>query len=131
MPNTDLSPHIRKAIGAHGAWKMKLKTAINTGRINVSPDEVACHACCEFGRWLESSDIHPLVKERKPYQVIHRLHRDFHQTAGEVMRLAAIGDESGAVSLLGSDYVEKTEKLSRALLKWLREQPGHHLLHLD
>jgi hypothetical protein len=123
MPNTDLTPQIRAAIAAHGGWKLKLKTAINTGQINVSPDEVACHTCCEFGQWLEGSQIHPLVKERKPYQVIHRLHREFHQSAGEVMRLVAVGDKRGAVSVLTGEYAEKTEKLSRGLIKWMREQP--------
>lgn len=125
MPNTDLSPQIRKAIGAHGTWKLKLKSAINTGRVSMSPEEVTCHKCCEFGQWLEGSSIHPQVKQRKPYQVIHRLHREFHETAGEIMRLVKIGDEQGAVILLSNEYAEKTDKLSRALLKWLREQPRH------
>ena len=112
---------INTAIGAHGAWKMKLKTAINLGRADVTPAETRRDDCCPFGKWIHGSDIPAATKAGKPYQVIRRLHKEFHQSAATVLEHAIAGRKSEAEAALSGDYAERSEKLTRALTKWKSE----------
>lgn len=50
----DAMPHmIKTAIGAHGTWKLRLKTAITFGKTDMDTDKVYRDNCCGFGRWLQ------------------------------------------------------------------------------
>ena len=42
MPNEVLINQINNAIGAHGSWKIKLRTAVNKGQSEHSIDDVRC-----------------------------------------------------------------------------------------
>lgn len=56
-----------------------------------------------------------------PYQVIRRLHAEFHQCAGRVLDRAVAGQAGEARLLLEGEYAQRSEKLMRALGKWKRE----------
>ncbi|MET1255541.1 CZB domain-containing protein [Aliikangiella maris] len=43
---------ISKAIAAHGQWKQKLRTAIDTGECESTPERVKQDNNCSFGKWL-------------------------------------------------------------------------------
>src|SRR4030067_3690693 len=43
---------ITKAIGAHGVWKMRLRTAIDSGKADANAADVAKDSVCAFGQWL-------------------------------------------------------------------------------
>ena len=117
--NDQLLEHeLRQAIGAHGAWKLKLSTAIATGRSTVTPEELSRDDCCAFGKWLAGSDLDAATRAGKPYQVVSRLHSEFHRAAGDVLAKALDGDEVGAQTLMDGAYKEKSAKLSAALSKW-------------
>jgi hypothetical protein len=112
---------INNAIGAHGAWKLKLTTAISTGHFETDAATVARDDKCAFGQWLHGPTIDERTRAGLPFQVIARLHAEFHQSAAQVVAHAVAGRPADARALLGSDYVQRSEKLMRALNKWKGE----------
>lgn len=69
--------------------------------------------------------MRPLVdaatKAGMPYQVVKRLHRDFHIAAAEVIDAVTHAQDDRAAALMEEDFTPKSEKLVRALTKWKRE----------
>ena len=116
-----LVEQINEAIGAHGMWKLRLKTAIRTGQSDITPVAAGCSDRCAFGRWLEGTDLSPAIKASVPYAVIKRLHADFHRSAGAVLEQALSGRKTEAEAAMGREFAENTDKLNRALAKWKRE----------
>ena len=112
---------IHAAIGAHGAWKMRLAVAINTGQFDGDPSAVRCDDKCAFGKWIHGPEIDAATRQGMPYQVIRRLHADFHKCAGDVLSHALTGRPDDARALMKGEYNERSEKLTRALNKWKRE----------
>ena len=112
---------INNAIGAHGVWKLKLRTAIATGASDIEPKTVRCDDKCALGQWLYGSTINAQTKSGVPYKVVKRLHAEFHQGAGDVLACALEGRKSEATILLENDFKERSEKLVRALTKWKGE----------
>lgn len=52
MSKNEMLEEVQNAIRAHGAWKLRLKTAIATGSSSLKVDDVARDDCCDFGKWL-------------------------------------------------------------------------------
>ena len=112
---------INDAIGAHGIWKMRLSTAIKSGKCEIT----AAHACrddqCAFGKWLYGPTIDPATKTGTPYQVIKRLHAEFHSTAGSILAYVERGDPAAAAAAMSGDYTQRSERLVQGLMKWKGE----------
>lgn len=121
MTTQQIITEINNAIGAHGAWKLKLRTAINRQKSDVTPFEAGCDNNCAFGKWLYSNGIDQTMRRGKPYQVIRRLHAEFHDSAGRVLELALKGEKAAAEELMDGELRPRTEKLMLALSKWKRE----------
>lgn len=112
---------IKAAIGAHGAWKMKLRTAINTGKTDLKPEVVRCDDQCAMGRWLHGSSIDSKTRMGMPYKVNKRVHAEFHECAARVLELTLSGERDRASELLEGEFTERSEKVMRALNKWRGE----------
>lgn len=121
MAEKNLINQINDAIGAHGSWKIKLRTAINKGHSTQSVADVRCDDKCAFGKWLHGNEIDAQTRSGVPYNVIKRLHAEFHICAADVLNKATSGDTSGATDLLEGDFSAKSEKLVRGLRKWKNE----------
>ena len=121
MDKDKLEKEIQAAVGAHGAWKLKLTATINRGESETALEDIACDNKCAFGKWLYGPEIDDATKAGKPYQVTKRLHAEFHESAHEVAALALEGKKSEAFRLMDGDYRAKSEKLQRALNKWRGE----------
>lgn len=121
MSNTDIIEEINKALFAHGAWKMRLRGAIGKGSSELTPEEAKCDDCCAFGKWLHGTAIEPELRAGKPHQVIVRLHKQFHQSAGKVLEAAIEDNRDGAISLLKGEFGDCSQSLIIALTKWKRE----------
>ncbi|HHI71599.1 MAG TPA: hypothetical protein ENJ91_11390 [Rhodobacteraceae bacterium] len=121
MSNEQLINQINNAIGAHGSWKIKLRTAINKGKSEHTVDEIRCDDKCAFGKWLYGPDIDAQTRAGAPYNVIKRLHAEFHQCAANVLHKATSGDMKGASEVLEGEFTAKSEKLVRGLRKWKGE----------
>lgn len=121
MSDAETAKQITDAIGAHGAWKLKLTTAIDKGRSELSPDIVCRDDRCTFGQWLHGTRLSPEIKSGKPYEVVKRLHAEFHVCAANVLKKAVAGDKPGALALLESEYADRSRILVTALSKWKME----------
>lgn len=112
---------INAAIGAHGAWKLRLRSAIRTRAADITLAMASCDNKCAFGQWLYGTEIDAATRTSVPYGVIRRLHADFHRTAGSVLSLVERGKPAEAEAQMNSEFVERSDKLVRALSKWKGE----------
>ncbi len=121
MSGREMVAKVNDAIGAHGMWKMRLRTAIRTGKSEVNSVVAGCDNECAFGKWLYGPEISAPMRNGVPYQVIRRLHADFHRSAGQVLRHVERQEGEAAESLMAGEFTERSEKLVRALTKWKGE----------
>ncbi len=121
MDTAQMERELRDALGAHGVWKLKLRTAVNTGKSDTDAATAGRDDCCQFGKWLYGPSIDSETKAGKPYEVITRLHAEFHQTAGRVLEMATSGNKDRATDLLNTDFSAKSSKLTMAIAKWRAE----------
>ena len=113
--------HITEAIGAHGTWKLRLRSAIRTRSADITSATASCDDKCAFGQWLYGSQIDPATRASIPYGVVRRLHADFHRSAGNVLFLVERGKSEEAEALMTGEFAQRSEKLVRALNKWKGE----------
>ncbi len=109
---------ITKGIGAHGLWKQRIISAINTGESEWKPSVVEQDNQCEFGKWLYSCT--PSEKQSSHYSKIVGLHSRFHKTAAQVLSLALDGKKSEAEVAIdnNSDYKSISTLLTREMMAW-------------
>ena len=112
---------IKNAMAAHGKWKLRLRTAVGRGASEFKPENVRPDNLCEFGQWLHGPEIDAQTKQGVPYQVILRLHREFHETAANVLSMVEAGRKDEAEEVFSGEYHQRSDKLIRALAKWDRE----------
>jgi methyl-accepting chemotaxis protein len=115
-----MKAEITAAINAHGAWKEKLKAAIETGKSESIPDSVAPDSNCAFGKWLYSLNGAEIQSEN--YTEVKDLHAQFHKAAANVLKIALSGQKEEATKQmdLGSDYVKASSNLILAMGRWGR-----------
>lgn len=112
---------ITNAVGSHGVWKLKLKTALATNAHGIDLPKVACDSCCEFGWWLNGPTLDPDIRSSVPYRTVKRLHGEFHQSAARVARLVIDSRPDEAAKVLEGEFADRSDKLIRALSLWKRE----------
>ena len=107
------------AIGAHGAWKQKLRTAIDAGECESTPEKVKKDNNCAFGKWLHER-IDPSVKSSSYYKEAVVLHADFHKEAVSILGMALNGKKEEASNKLniGSDFSKASANLTKKLNEW-------------
>src|SRR5262245_6342959 len=95
--------NIDQAIGTHGLFKLRLKNAIASGRLEGSVAALGSHVNCPFGKWLASAAIAPGVKASSTFQSVDLLHAKFHLEAAKVASLALAGRAEEATKALERD----------------------------
>jgi hypothetical protein len=115
-----LQDAIRNAIGAHGAWKLRLKVAITNRRSDLSVETVSCDDRCDFGRWLHGADIPAELRKTAFFRDIVQKHANFHRTAGQVLSLAMLSRNVEADALLAGEFAQRSSGLTQALQGWQR-----------
>lgn len=109
---------ITKAIGAHGVWKMRLRTAIESGKADANAADVAKDNVCPFGQWLYGPSLSPAVRASLDYATVRRLHADFHKCASKVIECVVVGDKAQADTLMAGEYNKISGDLTSAMMKW-------------
>jgi len=110
---------IGKAISAHGKWKQKLRSAIDTGSSDVSPEKVKQDCNCAFGKWLY--EHMPAEAKASPYyKEVREMHARFHTEAGTIMGLAISGKKNDANERMkmGGEFSKISGQLTRKLQEW-------------
>jgi len=116
------SDELMKAIGAHGQWKMRLRNAISTGKLDVPVETVKAEDQCAFGQWLKT--LTTVAAAEEPHlAAVKQLHRDFHKVAGQAAALATTGKRREAESILddGGTFANASAKLTDAIMAWKSE----------
>lgn len=112
---------IQNAIGAHGLWKHRLRSAVDTGRSEFSASTVCLDNQCPFGKWLYSvgSDIRATSR----WKCVKTAHADFHREAAKVLELALAGRTDEARTGLGftSPFAAASAKLTQEMMAWKKE----------
>jgi methyl-accepting chemotaxis protein len=115
---------ITKAIGAHGAWKKRLATAIAAGSHHENISVVAQSDQCGFGKWLR--DTVPTSRDAECHARALVLHADFHGEAAKVLRQVDQGrlDEARRSTAQGGDFAEGSRVLTATMIKWRKIASG-------
>jgi hypothetical protein len=110
---------LMKAIGAHGQWKMRLRNAIQTGKLDVPADTVKADDQCVFGQWLKT--LTSVSEAEEPYlAAVKKLHSEFHRIAGQAAGLVTNGKLREAEGILenGGAFATASTKLTEAIMAW-------------
>lgn len=112
---------IGKAIVAHGAWKKRLFTAIETGKSEMKPEHVCLDNRCDFGKWLYEADAQ--LQSTPRWQCLRAKHAEFHQETGQILQLAISGKSKEAAEKVTptSRFIRFTTDLTQELLKWRKD----------
>jgi hypothetical protein len=113
-----LQEEIIKAIGAHGMWKSRLMTAIDSSKSTFTVESVGKDDVCDFGKWLHG--LSASDKSSPHYAAVLALHAEFHRATSAVLRLAIEGKKEAATAAMGpnSEYATATSKLTQAMMIW-------------
>jgi methyl-accepting chemotaxis protein len=93
-----LDEQIRSAIAAHGMWKSRLRTAIDTGKADVTVEQARSDHQCAFGKWIYAVDMQ--LQSSAEYRRCRELHQRFHAEAAGVLQLALAGKKQDAVAAM-------------------------------
>jgi methyl-accepting chemotaxis protein len=109
---------ITKAIGAHGAWKKRLSTAIANGSHQEDVTAVAQDNKCDFGRWLYGSA--PAASDQAHHAAAKSLHATFHKEAADTLRLVSSGNQVQAQASIaaGGSFAEASRHLTKTMIDW-------------
>ncbi len=121
-----LEGEIDKAVGAHRAWKQRLKAVIETGESEITVEAASRDDLCAFGQWLYGTTIAQGAKELPDYKGVKALHASFHHYAAEILDLALQGKKAEASALLGvtANYSKVSAQLTQAMIKWQKDAGG-------
>src|SRR5690349_21726544 len=75
----------------------RLKTAVETGRMDAPQAAITSGHNCPFGKWLEGPSIAPSTKASEQYAKVAQLHSLFHAQAAKVGALALAGESTKAI----------------------------------
>ncbi|MBI5768455.1 MAG: CZB domain-containing protein [Verrucomicrobia bacterium] len=117
----ELEIELRQAIASHGAWKERLRLAVETGRSDISVETVCRDDRCALGRMLEACDAG--TKQSVRWKCVREVHADFHRSAGQILEHALAGRprEARAAMAYTSAYAGLSAKLIAELSAWKSE----------
>ncbi len=125
MESSELARQVQKALVAHGAWKVRLAQAIDSGNSDFSPAVVRQDNQCELGKWLYGGIEAPL-KGESHYESVRKLHGQFHVAAAAVLESALAGRSAEARAAMepGSDFARASTHLTLELTAWQKAVEG-------
>jgi hypothetical protein len=116
MQNSEIYTQLSEAIGAHGAWKYRLRMAASkTEPVDIT-STAGDHHGCAFGHWLDS--LPPSIRNLPEARDTITLHAMFHATAGQTARLIAKGNRDAALAMLDTELDIVSKQLNAAVAKW-------------
>ena len=124
MTDSDFAKGIIAAIGAHGAWKLRLKSAVASGRADITVEQARRDDCCDLGRMLHGQ-LSPAQKANPTVGRVVDLHKQFHQAAGDALAQALGGQAAQANRIIDGLFDQRSEALKSALMECKRSFGAH------
>lgn len=117
-----LKDDINRAIAAHGIWKGRLRTAIETGKSDIPVSKIRVDNQCDFGKWLYGSSITMDVKNSDHYKKCKEAHAKFHEAAAKVVELAVNKETAEAEKMMkmGGEYARASSDLTAVMMAWMK-----------
>ncbi len=114
---------IAKAVAAHGAWRQRLRTAVETGKSDFTVSVVQVDDRCDFGKWLASLDAS--TKNSPRVAKIRALHADFHKEAARILAAVLEKRKNEAEAALSptSPFGKLSGAMALELNAWMQEVP--------
>ncbi len=121
-PGTGAADQLRAAIGAHGAWKVRLMAAVATGRCELDPDVVSKDDQCAFGAWIAAGS-HARASASAHLEPARALHGQFHAMAGRIIREATGAERARAAQRVafGGELDQLLARLIGEINEWRDE----------
>lgn len=110
--------NIRSAIDEYRQWPARIRAAIMTRQCDLSVAEAGGHDESRFGQWLTSFGQEGQAEDSVAFHVISRLHREFHQTAAQILELSLSRQKDAAFDLLDGEFAALSDRFARGLAKW-------------
>ena len=115
-----MKEQLDKGIAAHGMWKARLRTAIDTGKSDFTVEKVKVDNGCDFGKWLYA--LGPTEKGSPNFAKVKDMHAQFHTEAARILALALAGNKAEAEKgiAMGSKFADLSSKVTGAMMEWKR-----------
>ncbi len=116
--------NINRAIGAHGAWKIHLREAIETGESKWTIDTVRRDDQCVFGKWLNALPSEVTSTELARHIISD--HARFHELVASILDLAVSGhsEEAKLATERGSEFMNLSSELTQTMMEWKESIPS-------
>lgn len=118
-----IQEQLTQAIGAHGMWKARLRSAIDSGSSEFLPTNVRKDNLCDFGKFLYEK-MSPIDRKHPRYETVRALHARFHVEAAAILELAMQGRKADAekrLSDMRGEYVSVSASLTSEMMGWKAE----------
>lgn len=93
---------IDAAIASHERWRLQLQDMVNRRSEEVMrPERICLDDRCDLGRWLYGTG-RVRLGHYPAFDMLVARHKNFHQTAAEVVTLFQAGEQQKAVQILNS-----------------------------
>jgi methyl-accepting chemotaxis protein len=117
----DIESELRRAIASHGAMKLRLRLAVDTGTSDLTVAAMCRDDRCALGRWLYALDA--TTQDTMRWRCVRAVHAEFHEHAGAVLELALAGRprEARAAMSYSSAFAGTSAKLVAELMAWKSE----------
>jgi hypothetical protein len=111
------------AMTTHVCCKDCLRQSMETGVCNPPSTVIRSETMCEFGKWLDSSDLSIEISSSPHYANMRKIHIDFHTAAADVMELVEKGEieQAQQMMLIDGDYTIQANNLRSEFLSWVAE----------
>lgn len=116
-----MTDHLTAAIVVHECWRDDLPFLLAQDRAGARRAALADDRACALGAWLNGPEITPATRATPAWRVVARLHREYHETLGEVARLIDEGRPAAAKAHVVSASMARSNRLIAALQKWCAE----------
>lgn len=103
-------------ISAHIAWKKRLGEYIEGTGETLDSEEVCRDDRCALGRWIYAHEAS--FKTVPEYKQMRILHANFHQCAGDVIRLADQHQKEKAIALLSGEYSAISHQVKKSIIEF-------------
>jgi methyl-accepting chemotaxis protein len=105
-----------KIVNAHVMWKKRLCTYVEgSSEESLDPAVVGADNQCALGKWIYGEGQQ--FKDLPDFETVRLQHAEFHQKAGEIVRLVNSADKAAAAEILHGSYSKTSEILKHRILR--------------
>lgn len=113
-----ISDKITSALDAHDQWLTRLRAAMAMGGSELRVEDIRDDRQCEFGQWVQVSDIGSEFETSQHFRICVELHGRMHMAAADVVGLVLAGKAYPAPELM--EAAQLFRKVSQHFAKAMR-----------